>query len=225
MTRFPATRGVPEFTTFASLLRMATKYGFSNLRERLVEDLKCAYPTKWEDFEAAKVLGEDIFGSPKPHPNAVLNLFAAQGVKFAIPFASYRASTGGLSALMSDGPGTALPRHTLARTIYGMGLSLRRMASAAYTIAYVRNLGVCPERACVLNVGIDPPEGRKEALRKIYKVLSDERRGGPLGALSLGDLACPKCTDELATYHTAWRRACWERLPATFVDARSWDEV
>ena len=225
MTRFPARRRVTEFTLFASLLRMATKYGFSDLREQLVEDLRGAYPTKWEDFEAARVLGEDIFGSPKPHPNAVLNLFTAQNVKFAIPFASYRAYLGGFTALMSDEPGTMLPRHTLARTIYGMGLSQRTMTHAAYRIAYIENLGVCQDRACVLNVGINPGERRKEALRKISDVLSSRREGGVLSTPSLGNLACANCARELEVYHAAWRRACWEQLPAALTVAGSWDEV
>ena len=68
---------------------MTIKYGFSNIREALVEDLKGVYPTKWEDFEPANVLGENVFGSPKPHPNAVLNLFLEQRIKFALPFAAY----------------------------------------------------------------------------------------------------------------------------------------
>ena len=54
---------------------MTTKYGFIDVREQLIEDLRSAYPTEWEDFKAAKVLGEDVFGLPRPHPNAVLNLF------------------------------------------------------------------------------------------------------------------------------------------------------
>ena len=93
---------------------MVTKYDFSAVREHLFEDLKGAYPTKWDDFETAKVLGEDVFGSPKPHPNAVLNLFMAQNFRFAVPFAAYRASLGGFSALMSSEPGTVLPRRRRA---------------------------------------------------------------------------------------------------------------
>jgi hypothetical protein len=53
-------------------------------------------PTKWEAYQAAEVLGEDVFGSPTPHPNSVLNLFAEQGIKFALPFAAYRAVLGGV---------------------------------------------------------------------------------------------------------------------------------
>jgi hypothetical protein len=168
MTRFPPRHKVPEFSVFASLLRMTTKYGYSDVRDQLVEDLKGAYPTKWEDFASAKVVGEDVFGSPKPHPNAVLNLFMAQNVRFAIPFAAYRASIGGFSALMSDGPGTVLPRHTLATTTRGM-YELRLMASSvARVVAYGGDLRVCPDKACVLNVGTDRIKPRVEAMGKIY---------------------------------------------------------
>ena len=128
---------MPEFTTFASLLRMAAKYGFSDVREALVEDLKDAYPTKWEDFEAARVLGEDVFGSPKPHPNAVLNLFLEQKIKFALPFAAYRATLGGLQALISDTPDTVLPRLPLASIIHGMGAMKRVTMLAAHSLVYI----------------------------------------------------------------------------------------
>ena len=69
---------------------MTTRYDFPNIRGALVEDLKGAYPgTKREDFQTARVLGEDVFGSPKPHPNAVPNLFLEQKIKLASPFAVY----------------------------------------------------------------------------------------------------------------------------------------
>ena len=73
-----------------------------------------------KDFQNADVLGEDVFGSPKPHPNAVLKLFEVGSIRFAIPFAAYRAAIGGFSVLMSDKPGTVLPRRTLATTVYGV---------------------------------------------------------------------------------------------------------
>ena len=92
MNRFPTRHKVLEFPTFASLLQMATKYSFPNVRKGLIQDLKGAYLTKWEDFETAEVLGEDVFGSPVPHPNAVLNLLLEQGIKFALPFATYQAA-------------------------------------------------------------------------------------------------------------------------------------
>ena len=135
---------------------MTTKYGFSDVRDQLLKGLKGAYPTKWAAYQAAEVLGEDVFGSPKPHPNTVLNLFMTQSVRFAIPFAAYRASLDGFQALRSDSPGTMLPRHTLASVVYGMERIRGIMAQAAHTITYKEGLVsvLCLNGVCVLNVGI-----------------------------------------------------------------------
>jgi len=205
---------VPEFSVFASLLRMATKYGFSDVREALVEDLKGAYPTKWEDFEAARVLGEDVFGSPKPHPNAVLNLFLEQNIKFTLPFAAYRACLGGPPALVSDAPGTQLPRLTLASIIHGAGVTRRMMTHAAYGIVYLRDLGVCPDRLCLLNVSVSPAEGRKEALKKISDVIFERSEGDMLSPLSFGTLVCVGCAKRLEKAHLDCRKEfVWAVLP------------
>ena len=211
---------------FASLLRVTTKYGFSDVRDQLIRDLKGAYPTEWEAHQAAEILGEDVFGSPKPHPNAVLNLFIAQNVRFALPFAAYRASLGGFPALMSDEPGTVLSRHTLASTIYGMGEIRRVMTHAAHTIAYKEKLlSVCPDGACVLNVRTKPMERRMEAITKLYDTMIGEREGGVLSTPSLGDLACAGCIKEIEATQTTWGRACWELLPTAFSVAKRWVEV
>jgi len=75
VARFPTRHEIPTFTVFVSLLRMTAGYGYFNIRDQLFKDLKSAYPTKWEAYQAAEVLGESIFESPKPHPDAVLSLF------------------------------------------------------------------------------------------------------------------------------------------------------
>ena len=197
---------------------MVTKYDLSDVLEELFKFLKGAYPTRWEHFQAAKVLGEDVFGSPKPHPNAVLNLFETEGVRFAIPFAAYRASMGGLPALMSKDPGTVLPHHTLASTIYGMKSTRSFMSQVAHRIAYEENLlSVCPDKACVLNVRAEFMERRWEALTKLYNAITDNKgTGDVLSPLSLGDLACAKCTEEIEASHSTWRSRCWERLRGFF---------
>jgi len=206
---------------FASLLRMTTKYGFSDVRDQLVKDIKGAYPTEWEEYQAAEILGEDVFGSPAPHPNTVLNLFMEQKVRFAIPFAAYRASLGGFAALMSGEPGTVLPPHTLASTIHGDGEIRRVMAQAAHTIAYKKNhLTVCPDKTCALNVGIKSMGPRMEALTKLHDAMICERKGGLLSAPSLGGLACAKCITEIESSHAAWRKTRWAALPTTFSVAK-----
>jgi len=204
---------------------MTTKYGYLNVRDQLVRDLKDAYPTKWRAYQAAGVLGEDVFGSPRPHPNAVLHLFLEQNIRFALPFAAYRASINGFSALMNDEPGMALPRHALATTTYGMHLLRVIMGKAARVIAYEGNLGVCAKEGCVLGVRINSNERRMETLIKLHAALLLKKVGGELGPLSLGHLTCAKCTKGIQQSHTAWRSACWERLPSIFSIAQSWDKL
>lgn len=189
---FPPRNKVPEFAVFASLLRMTTKYGLSVVREGLVEDLKATSPTKWGDFETAKVLGEDTLGSPKPHPNAILDLFLEQRIKFALPFAAYRAGPCGPSALSDDKPGTALPRLILVSIIYGMGEIRRAMTHVAHGFSYVENLRMCPQMSCVL-YGINSTERKVEAPGKVSDVIVKRSDGDMLLPLSLGNLSCADC--------------------------------
>ena len=225
MSRFPARNKIPEFTVFASLLRMTAKYGFSDIHEALVEDLKGAYPTKFEDFETAGVLGEDIFASPKPHPNAVLNLFLEQKIRFALPFAAYRAGLGGPSALSSEKPSAVLPRPTLASIIHGMGVMRCVTIYLAQATAYTWDFGVCPEWACVLNVDINPTKRRMEALEGIFDAILKRSHDDMLSPLSLGNLLCAGCAGRLESIHRSCRkRLVWARLP-NLLGWGSWEGV
>ena len=202
---------------------MTTRYGFPDIREALVGELKGAYPAKWEDFETAQILGEDVFGSPKPHPNAVLSLFLEQNVKFALPFAAYRAGLGSSSSLASDEPGTMLSRSTLASIIHGMG-ELRRVATvAAHSIIYIGNLGVCFERDCALNASLNRMEQRIEALNRVYNAMVARNEVDILTPPSLGNIICEGCANQLETKHLNWRkRFFWVRLPR-LLGWTSWD--
>ena len=214
MTRFPAGNKVPEFTVFASLLRMATKYGFSDVRNGLVGDLKSAYPTKWEDFRATEVLGEDVFGSPRPHPNAVLNLFLEQNITFGLPFAAYRAGRAGFSSLVSEERGTALPRLALASTIYEMEKIRRTMVQFSHSIVYNGNLRVCPLEGCILNVGINPVERRMGVLKAVVEDIIDESKGDLLAPPTLGNLICENCARLVEASHLHYREQfVWRSLP------------
>ena len=225
MTRFPARHEVPKFSVFASLLRMTTKYGFPHVRDQLVKDLRGAYPTKWEAYQAAEVLGEDVFGSPKPHPNAVLNLFLEQNIRFALPFAAYRASLGGFSALSSDEPNIVLPRLTLASIIHGKGEIRRLMTIVAHNIVYLMDLGVCAKGACVLNVGMNPTERRIAALKKLVNVLIYENEVETLSSPTLGTLICVDCAKRLLTIHSGSRKKyVWTKLPS-LLGWESWESV
>ena len=204
---------------------MTTRYGFSTVRDQLVRDLRGAYPTKWEDFQRGNVLGEDFFALPKPHPNAVLNLFEAEKVRFAIPFAAYRASIGGFSALMSDKPGATLPPRTLATTIHGMHV-LRSSASDATRMAlYGEYLRVCPDEGCVLNVEIGHVEARMAAMEKIYSAVVGQREGGLLSPPSLEHLLCADCAKPMEVAHSTWGSVVWEKLAVAFNVSRDLDDL
>ena len=206
---------------------MATKYGFPNLREQLVDDVRDAYPTKWDVFEAAGVLGEDVFGSPKPHPNAVLNLFLEQRIEFALPFAAYRAGLGGpsASALASDTPGTALPPIVLVSITHGMGMMRRMAVLAAHRIAYAGDLGVCPERACIFSPGAKRTEQRMKALNDIFNVMVERSEGDMLSPLSLRTLVCIICARRLEKVYLDFRKGfVWAELPS-LLGRGSWDDV
>ena len=204
---------------------MTTKYGFSNIRDQLVKDLEGAYPTRWEDFINARVIGEDIFGSPKPHPNAVLNLFEAQNIKAAIPFATYRASIGGFSALISDQPGTVLSRHTLTTAIHGMHLLQSMAVHAAHMITYGTELWVCPDNGCILGADTSPIKPRMEAIGRIYKALADQRQGGVLSPPCLGHLLCAGCAHRVVAIHASYRKVYWEKLAPVFNVSDCWNDL
>lgn len=204
---------------------MTTKYGFSDVREQLVDSIKSAYPTKWEGSGTAKVLGEDVFESPKPHPNAVFNLFTEQNVKFALPFAAYRVALSGSSSLTSDKPGTILPRLALASIVYGMELVRCGLAKLAHSVVYSMSLEECYSRACVMNTDENPPERRREALDQIYNVMVKEGKGDVLSSLSLGNIVCMNCTKTPEQAYHLWCVMIWEELPRIFGVGKSWEEV
>ena len=204
---------------------MTTKYGFSDIRNQLLEDLKVAYPTKWDDFTSAKVLGEDIFGSPKPHPNAVLKLLERQNVRFAIPFAAYRASIGDFGALMSDKPGTVLPRRPLASTIQGMHALSTLYSNAARMVAYGGSLRVCSDGACALNVAPKNIVKRMEVLEKVYLAMIDNREGGLLVPPALKPLLCTQCAKYPEDSYAAQSILIWEKLPSLFHLSHGWDDL
>jgi hypothetical protein len=194
---------------------MTTKYNFSDIRDQLVEDLKGAYPTKWEDFRNAKVLGEDIFGSPKPHPNTVLNLFEAQNLKFALPSAIYRASTGGFRTLMIDKPGTVLSRRTLANAVQGLHDLSNQALLLAFAAFYGGDLSVCPDKTCTGNISVKG---------KVYLAMINKREGGLLSTPSLKHL-CAACAEHMEVCHTEWTSLFWKHLPSVFSISRNWEDL
>ena len=110
----------------------------SQAHDQLIKNIGGAYPAnertpRLQRFSAS----EGVFGSPKPHPNAVLDLFEAQNTGFAISFAAHRPATGGFSTLTSDKPAPALPRRTLATVIH----DIREIGSLVSHATRVINYG------------------------------------------------------------------------------------
>ena len=205
---------------------MATKYDFPDVREQLLHRLEEAYPTKWEACRTAKVLGEDVFGSPKPHPNEVLNLFLQQNVRFAIPVAAYRAGLGEFSSLVSSKPGMDLPRLALASVLYGMYVIRNEVSRRARSIVCDVSLKGCPDGKCVVNGGVKSPKQRAEGMNKIYDVMvNGGSKGDVLSALLLGDFVCASCAAAAGKEYDRLRVAVWENLPRIFRVSSSWEEV
>ena len=156
----------------------------------------------------------------------VLNLFTEQNVRFALPFAAYRAALGGFSSLTSDKPGTVLPRPALVSTIYGMDAMRGGLVQLAHSV--VCNMMGLEERrdgACVVNVGINPPERRVEALNRIYDVMVKEGKGDVLFSLPLGNIVFGNCAKPLERAYRLWCAVIWEQLPRIFGVRKSWEEI
>ena len=203
---------------------MATKYGFSEVREQLIHGLEAAYPTKLEAYQTANVLGEDVFGSPKPHPNAVLNLFLEQNVRSALPLAAYRAALCGFPSLLNNGPGATLPRLPLASAVYGMDMIRSEVSRLAHSIVCNMSVKECRGR-CAVNGGDNSPSKKMKELNKIYDAMIKEGKGDVLSSLSLGDIVCENCT---GGPQQAYRLLCemiWEKLPRIFGVGNSWEEL
>ena len=223
-TRFPTWYKVPEFKIFASLLRMATKYGFSDVREQLIHSLEGAYPTKWEAYQTANLVGEDVFGSPRPHPNAVLTLFLEHNIMFAVPLAAYRAALCGFPSLLSNEPGALLPRHPLASTIHGMETIRSEVSRLAHSIVCNMSVRECRSR-CVVNGSLNSPARKMKGLNKIYDVMVKEGKGDVLSSLTLGDIVCANCAKAPEEAYHIWCGAVWENLPRIFGVGKSWEEL
>ena len=99
---------------------MTTKYQFQEIKSQILLDLHPAYPTEFSKYEGSSCLGEEVFGTPLPHPNSVLTLFVTAEVGFALPFAYYRVCIAGDPAsLETTDAKIALPPDILKAALRG----------------------------------------------------------------------------------------------------------
>ena len=230
--RFPERNKDPDFSTFSSLLRVSCNYGMPNLRAQLLEAIRDAYPKNFEGLDPSKTLGEDVFDGPKPHPNAVLNLFVQQKLTSALPMAYYMAVRRGLDSLM-DGrlpPSATLSGQTLRSAMRGL-MALREMELGeihriVFTIKDATNRVSCSSTTCPSrhSKGLLDAETIGAHQRTFYRITRSAAGGTRiLQVLSAdefvedGELGfCRVCAEKMEVGHAEVRRKAWAALPDMF---------
>ena len=198
------------------------------LRTRLIETVRDAYPTSFTGLNPSRLLGEDAFDGPKPHPNAVLNLFIQQKVTSALPMAYYMAARRGLDSLMDTRlPSSAtLSGQTLGSAIRGL-VALREMElKETHRIAFMigGDTGGCSSTECPsLQVPSDTGivRGYQQAFDRITGTANDGTR--ILQLLSASELAedpestfSQSCEEGMQKAHADVKKRAWAALPEVF---------
>ena len=200
------------------------------LRTRLIESIRGAYPSSFTGLDPSRVLGEDAFDGPKPHPNAVLNLFIQQRVTSALPMAYYMAARRGLDSLMDTRlPSSAtLSGQTLGSGIRGLvalrEMELKETHRIAFSIRGDANSAPCSSLDCrsMLEFSDTAVVGTyQRAFDRITGSVSDGTR--ILQLLSPSELAedaeskfCQTCEEGMQKAHAEVRKRAWAALPEVF---------
>jgi len=228
-SRFPGRGRVPDFPTFSSLLRVSSNYKMPDLRAQLLETIRDAYPENFEGLDPSKTLGENVFDGPKPHPNAVLNLFIQQRVASALPMAYYMVVRGGSNSLMDARlpTGAMLSGQTLRCAISGL-IALREMElRETHRIIFASSNRVgcsstdCPSRhsggrldAEIIGAHqrtFDQITGSGVGGTRILQVLS-----ASVFAEDVESKFCQVCVEKMQAAHVEVRRKAWAALPEVF---------
>ena len=214
---------MPDFTTFSSLLRITTKYELPTVRSQLLELVHDGYPDTFEGLVTSKPLGENVFGSPIPHPNEVLNLFVQQKLTSTLPMAYYMAARRGLRSLMDPRPPARarLSPETLQAAAEGL-MALREME-----LKEIHRLIMIPHRClsqgCVAPKTLDP--GASDAERKVIDKITGSSQSGTkvLQVFSSDDICgdglgrfCASCDEWWEFGHVEVREKAWAALPSIF---------
>jgi len=200
-----------------------------DLRTQLLETIRDAYPENFEGLNPSKTLGENMFDGPKPHPNAVLNLFVQQKVASALPMAYYMAVRRGSDSLMDARLPTSaiLSGQTLRFAIRGL-ITLREMElKETDRIVFKTSNRVgcsstdCPSRHSWgrLDAGItgahqrtfDRITGSGVEGTRILQVLSGSEFGEDTETKF-----CEVCAEKMQVAHGEVRRKAWATLPDVF---------
>lgn len=223
VSRFPPRHKTPDFTTFSSILRMMTSYKIDNVREQILEDLRDAYPKTFEAYEKSGALGESVFGTPKPHPNAVLKLFEACNVAFALPFAYYRACTAGTLALTSVEPKLRLSPRVLAAAVVGQSRLKARELQIVRQFLFDRPAKKCSSWFCP---GSHETNHKRSGLtspyERLFNTISSQSSEVDMAVSILetkvlaDDAFCARCLERFSACLTGTREEIWASLPRMF---------
>ena len=232
MTRFQNRSKIPDFSTFSSLLRVSVNYEMPKLRAQLLETIRDAYPESFEGLDPSKALGENVFDAPKPHPNAVLNLFVQQKVESALPMAYYMAARRGLDSLMDARLPTSarLSGQTLISAIRGLTtlreMELEETHRIVFTIKDASNRVGCSSTDCPSQRPGGPLDaGLIGAYQRTFNWTTGSVDGGTriLQVLSAGEFSegaesrfCQVCAGKMEAAHGEVRRRTWAALPEVF---------
>jgi len=223
--RFPERNKVPDFTIFSSLLRITAKYEMPTVRSQLLEAIRDAYPVTFEGLDPSKTLGENVFGGPTPHPNAVLNLFIQQKLTSTLPMAYYMAVRRGMDSLLDEClPASArLPPKILRVAMKGL-FTLREMELKETNHLILGTKGPhSPSSKCSSCDAAGPRVS--EAHQNVIDRITDSSRSGTrlLQVLSLGDICsgdhhgfCENCVKGWEHGHAEVRKKAWIALPDVF---------
>ena len=201
----------------------------SNLRTQLLEIIHEAYPENFRGLDPSKALGENVFDGPKPHPNAVLNLFVQQKVTSALPMAYYMAARRGLDSLMNTRlpSGATLSGQTLRSAMRGL-MALREMElKETHRVVFTTfNCVGCSSTDCLSR----HPKGLSGAeiigaLQPTFDRITGSAVGGTriLQVLSASEFTedtdskfCQVCAEKMQAAHGEVRRKAWVVLPEVF---------
>ena len=230
MTRFQD--GSKDFCTFSSLLRVSANYEMPKLRAKLLDIIRDAYPESFEGLDPSTVLGENVFDVPKPHPNAVLNLFVQQKVKSALPMAYYMAARRGSDSFMDPRLPTSatLSGQTLRSAMRGLmvlrEMELKETHRIVFAIRDPPNRVGCSSTDCPSRHPRGPLDAEiVGAYQQTFDRIARSASGGTriLQVLSTSEFAedteskfCQVCVEKMEAAHGEVRRKAWAALPEAF---------
>ena len=221
-----------DFSTFSSLLRVSANHEMPNLRTRLLDAIRDAYPRNLEGLDSSEPLGESVFDGPRPHPNSVLNLFVQQKVTSALPMAYYMAARRGLNSLMETRlpSSVTLSGQTLRSAMCGLmtlrEMELKEMHRIIFTIKDAFDHAGCSSTDCPSRRFEGPLDAEiTGAHQRAFDRITESAHGGTriLQVLSASEFAedtgsefCQVCVEKIQAAHAEVKRKAWAVLPEVF---------